>query len=779
MRDQLRVGHDYVWNSPLMRLTALSGILFSILYFSVSYPFSRSVASAFPQEAALAGFLGGFSAVVTAVTFLVSTLLASRVYTRVGVVNSVLLLPALYAVGFGVWMAHFDLASAAAVRFGQMVLLGGLAGTAYNALFNVVPAEKRGQVRAYQAGVPAQVGVILSGALLWLGQRGLDERSVFVAGLMVAGVCGYAVFQTRAAYGRSLVEALRTGMVDVFAGPARDLRILGTDAQARHSAEAALFDPRPAARRIAAEVLGRMASANSIPALEASLGDSDPHVRRASIRSLGQIPGGTSGVAVRERLKDEDAAVRLEVLSILSERDGVATSVFVDRLGDPDARVSAEAAAAVLRRQPDERAESVLSGLWESRNLADRVASLRASASMAETAALPRLERALSSESRAERVASLDALARRTGDASQRLLLKAIADPEPTMGQAAALAFQSSTHPAQPVADLLPSSSGGVQDAALTALLGRGDEVQGTLLEWAMAQVAHAQEERSLSTALGSVAGAERTGVIGFLYDLLRREEERVEHRILAALALVGGEQAMRTVSRGLRSADPDLHSQALEALDTIGDKRVTRALLPLLETSLDPAEPIETTSVLRRLSEHPRPWVRALAFYARAEAMEQARAEWVRRVRQDPDPAVAQLLVRWPSADGPQVEQGAYRMETSATLTTLERVLFLRQVPLFASLEPEDLQQIAEWCVERRYEDGDALVREGQIGDEMLVVVEGGGRVVKTSDGEERLLRRIRARLPHRRAGDLARAAALGDGRCRWRTGARARPER
>jgi len=744
MGEQLRVGHDYVWKSPLMRLTALSGILFSILYFSVSYPFSRAVASAFPQEAALAGFLGGFSGAVTAVTFVVSTVLASRVYARVGVVNSVLLLPALYAVGFGVWMARFDLASAAAVRFGQMVLLGGLAGTAYNALFNVVPAEKRAQVRAYQAGVPAQVGVVLSGALLWLGQRGLEERSVFIAGLMVAGACGYAVFLTRGAYGRSLVEALRTGMVDVFAGPTRDLRVLGADAQARRSAETALADPRPAARRIAAEVLGRMATADSIPALEASLRDAEPDVRRASIQALGQIPGAATSPAIRQRLQDTDPLVRLEALSLLGQQQGVPTSVFEDPLGDPDARVSAAAAAALLRRQPDERAEAVLTRLWNSPHPADRVASLQAGAWMTEAAALPRLERALSSGSRAERLASLDALARRKEEGSRRLLLETIAGSEPAMGRAAAVAYQTSSHPSQAVADLLPSASGDVQDAALAALHGHGDEVRKTLLEWAIAEVPRAREHRDLSSALAPVDGAERRESVEFLHDLLRREEERIERRILAALALVGGVPAMGTVARGLRSTDPDLRSQALEALDTIGEKRVTRALLPLLEASPDTGQPIDTASLLRRLSEHPRPWVRALALHARAEAMELERSEWARRVKQDPDPALAQLLVRWPSADGRKAEERGSRMDTSATLTTLERVLFLRQVPLFASLEPEDLQQIAEWCVERRYEDGDALVREGEIGDEMLVVVEGSGRVVKISEGTERVLRRF-----------------------------------
>ena len=82
--------------------------------------------------------------------------------------------------------------------------------------------------------------------------------------------------------------------------------------------------------------------------------------------------------------------------------------------------------------------------------------------------------------------------------------------------------------------------------------------------------------------------------------------------------------------------------------------------------------------------------------------------------------------------------------METSATLSTMERVLFLRQVPLFARLEPEDLQQIAELSVERVYEPGDPLVQEGDLGDELFVIVDGGVRVTKRSNGVERVLRHL-----------------------------------
>ena len=80
--------------------------------------------------------------------------------------------------------------------------------------------------------------------------------------------------------------------------------------------------------------------------------------------------------------------------------------------------------------------------------------------------------------------------------------------------------------------------------------------------------------------------------------------------------------------------------------------------------------------------------------------------------------------------------------METLKTVSSLERILLLREVPLFADLSPEDLKQIADVAREELYHDGAAVVREGAVGSEMYVIVEGQAAATKQADGgEEKLL--------------------------------------
>ena len=68
--DDLRAGFDFVRISPLMRLIAYSSVLFSVLFFTIAFPFNKVVTTSFPDEAGVAGFFGLFNSITTAATFL-------------------------------------------------------------------------------------------------------------------------------------------------------------------------------------------------------------------------------------------------------------------------------------------------------------------------------------------------------------------------------------------------------------------------------------------------------------------------------------------------------------------------------------------------------------------------------------------------------------------------------------------------------------------------------------------------------------------------------------
>ena len=144
---------------------------------------------------------------------------------------------------------------------------------------------------------------------------------------------------------------------------------------------------------------------------------------------------------------------------------------------------------------------------------------------------------------------------------------------------------------------------------------------------------------------------------------------------------------------------------------------------------------------VLRGLADDPDPWIRALALRASGERLAEDWATLRARGRADPDPLVGAALQSI-------VEQGVPLMpETTKTIGEVDVMLFLRRVPLFRELEPEDLQRIAATATECLYAGGEALVREGDIGSELVIIVEGAVRIVHLEpEGGERLVRRYGA---------------------------------
>ena len=78
-----------------------------------------------------------------------------------------------------------------------------------------------------------------------------------------------------------------------------------------------------------------------------------------------------------------------------------------------------------------------------------------------------------------------------------------------------------------------------------------------------------------------------------------------------------------------------------------------------------------------------------------------------------------------------------------TAAISLIERVIFLRQFPLFAALAPADLEHVAENAEERGYADGETIAAEGELGDELHIVVEGVVRVVQDREGSEHELAR------------------------------------
>jgi hypothetical protein len=274
---------------------------------------------------------------------------------------------------------------------------------------------------------------------------------------------------------------------------------------------------------------------------------------------------------------------------------------------------------------------------------------------------------------------------------------------------------------------VLRDDSGLACEGALAALEGRAGQVHADLLTWSEQQVDRATELRRQGRAL---ATAEPTSTADYLGAIIATRGKEIEARLLQALAVLGAPEASGLIRRCLHAPDPEIRAQAIEALDALGDPGLTRGVVALLERDIDEA-PAGDTGVMvaaTALRHDQDPWVRALALRTLSEHLEASRHALAVQVRDDPDDLVRSMV---------EVKEATPMPEPRPMASNVDRMLVLRHVPLFASLAPEDLQRVAAGAIERNWTEDEVLMTEGDVGDELVVIVEGRVRVVHREDGQ------------------------------------------
>ena len=269
---QLRAGFDDVRRSPLLRLVAVAYVLFSILMFSVQFPYQTAIADAFgDDDAALATFVGLVQAGVTAISFVVSIVFANRIFARFGVVAAALLLPVVYLLGFGTWLITLH---AGDCRRGVVQPAGRPAEHLERGLECPVYGRPE-RAAAAGAGVHGRRARTAGSEPVRCPAAGRrrDRRRKPHAGLHPrARDCRCSVpgssCQVRRRYGAALVQTLRAGLGEQVLEGGPGLAAIGRDQAFKGELVTALSDPMPAVRIMAADLLGRLGDSSSAPAIE-------------------------------------------------------------------------------------------------------------------------------------------------------------------------------------------------------------------------------------------------------------------------------------------------------------------------------------------------------------------------------------------------------------------------------------------------------------------------------------------------------------------------------
>jgi len=200
-----------------------------------------------------------------------------------------------------------------------------------------------------------------------------------------------------------------------------------------------------------------------------------------------------------------------------------------------------------------------------------------------------------------------------------------------------------------------------------------------------------------------------RNEALSLLEESLHDRSHQFGIRALRAIGLLGDRDAMNLAVENLQTRNAAQQANVLEALDSISAK-YRDIVQPLMKLWENENAVNETTDWARPLAD-PDEWIRECAAFAQ--------------------------------------QYGETKMDsTLTTLSLMDRILFLKRVPLFANLSPVDLKQVAAIAEEELFSDGEEIAHEGDIGDVMFIIVSGEVRVLMMVGGNEK-------EIAHRKAGD------------------------
>jgi len=251
-------------------------------------------------------------------------------------------------------------------------------------------------------------------------------------------------------------------------------------------------------------------------------------------------------------------------------------------------------------------------------------------------------------------------------------------------------------------------------------------------------QIAGAVRLIQLSMHMIGVLASQASTTNDALIAFLRRERARAVERLLRAFHFAPDDPITRSVRTGLCSDDLVLFRAALEELGSQVRPNVRDHLAKALDDATHEAQLlVGEADIYNACLNDADPFVRAVALYGLAEHG-RIDAEVLERSSEDAYPLVRETAL---ALAGWQAEAADVRMRRPP-MFTIEKLLALRSVPLFAPLGPDALERLARAAEEREFAPGSALCIAGETGNEVFVLLTGRVAVLRGSQSDGELIR-------------------------------------
>ncbi len=371
------------------------------------------------------------------------------------------------------------------------------------------------------------------------------------------------------------------------------------------------------------------------------------------------------------------------------------------------------------------------------------------------------------------RLAAIDGLRQISGDEANRALLAALGDPLLHVRRRACAAM--SMLPRKELAQALESNNPFLAESGMFLLsrvkrrpIGRRARLMiSEQIETLIRRAYHIYAQCALLHTLD-------TRGTYLLSASLREEADQFIERVAWLVGGLSDEGKARSIWRSLRSVNLSERANAVEMVETVTSPRIARLIAPLYDDvsyadlahigrdGLGIPDPTAWQILSRAwpqlgdeasLVDHPREpstpdraaWLPSIAMYALMELNEQdANGAWSNGDERLSSAAVLRAAQRMLDTDVPEVQEtarlvlsrlnavgdispgGCETGQRPAVLTSIEKILALRDVPVFQEMIVDELRILASISERVVYAKGQQILAEGERGDALHIIVSG-----------------------------------------------------
>ena len=322
--NRLSLDLKIIWQSKLVKLLSLSFILYTVLSFILEYKFNQAASLYFTVNGKvvterLAGFYGLIKGWIVIGAICLQFFFCRRIINRAGVCNTYILMPFVFLLGFfGIYLAKIFQGAAlylffyagTSARFSHKAVAGSLYRSSGELLYNAIPTEKRGRVRAFHSALVEPMGIALAGGVIMLACRFSLPLAIVFSFIYII-IVGIGLKKN---YLSSIIEMLKEKSGRLWETMSGTFGQYGTR-EILGLLQNSLKDSDPDIRTFAYEIISQTRDKDTKSLFESALTENFFTIKRIAIKALGDIGDKDTINLIEPFLNDKDFRIRAQAIS--------------------------------------------------------------------------------------------------------------------------------------------------------------------------------------------------------------------------------------------------------------------------------------------------------------------------------------------------------------------------------------------------------------------------------------------------------------------------------